>query len=34
MRERAMILGGRLEVDSVLGVGTIVRALIPLEQLI
>jgi signal transduction histidine kinase len=34
MRERAMILGGRLEVKSVLGAGTIVRALLPLEQLI
>ncbi|HEY2597144.1 MAG TPA: histidine kinase [Candidatus Dormibacteraeota bacterium] len=34
MRERALILGGRLEVDSVLGSGTTVRALIPLDQLI
>jgi signal transduction histidine kinase len=34
MRERALILGGRLEVESVLGAGTTVRALLPLEQLI
>jgi signal transduction histidine kinase len=34
MRERAMILGGSLEVVSVLGAGTIVRALLPLEHLI
>jgi signal transduction histidine kinase len=34
MRERALILGGRLEVESVLGTGTTVRALLPVEQLI
>jgi signal transduction histidine kinase len=34
MRERALILGGRLEVESVLGSGTTVRALLPLDQLI
>lgn len=34
MRERALILGGRLEVESVLGTGTTVRALLPLDQLI
>lgn len=34
MRERALILGGRLEVDSVLGAGTTVRALLPLDQVI
>jgi two-component system, NarL family, sensor histidine kinase UhpB len=34
MRERAMILGGRLEVESVAGVGTTVRAILPKEQMI
>jgi signal transduction histidine kinase len=34
MRERALILGGRLEVESVVGTGTTIRALLPLEQLI
>lgn len=34
MRERALILGGRIEVESVLGNGTTVRALLPLDQLI
>ncbi len=34
MRERALILGGRLEVESVPGAGTTVRALLPLKQLI
>jgi two-component system sensor histidine kinase UhpB len=34
MRERAVILGGRLEVESVLGGGTTVRAILPKEQLI
>ena len=34
MRERAMILGGRLEVESVAGTGTTVRAILPKEQLI
>jgi two-component system sensor histidine kinase UhpB len=34
MRERAVILGGRLEVESVAGVGTTVRAILPKEQVI
>jgi two-component system sensor histidine kinase UhpB len=34
MRERAVILGGRLEVESVAGGGTTVRAILPKEQLI
>jgi two-component system sensor histidine kinase UhpB len=34
MRERASLLGGRLEVESVLGQGTTVRAIIPKEQLL
>lgn len=34
MRERALILGGRLEVESTLGAGTTLRALLPVEQLI
>lgn len=34
MRERAVILGGRLEVESVAGVGTTVRAILPKEQII
>jgi signal transduction histidine kinase len=34
MQERAVILGGRLEVESVAGGGTTVRAIIPKEQLI
>ncbi len=33
MRERALILGGRLEVLSVAGGGTLVRAILPKEQL-
>jgi signal transduction histidine kinase len=33
MRERAFILGGRLEVESVVGKGTTVRAIVPGEQL-
>ena len=33
MRERAFILGGRLEVESVAGEGTTVRAIVPAEQL-
>lgn len=34
MQERAVILGGRLEVESVADGGTTVRAIIPKEQLI
>ena len=34
MRERASILGGRLEVESVLGQSTTVRAIVPKEQLL
>jgi two-component system, NarL family, sensor histidine kinase UhpB len=34
MRERAVILGGRLEVESTTGGGTTVRAIIPKERLI
>jgi len=34
MRERAFILGGRLEVESVRGRGTTVRAIVPMEQLV
>jgi signal transduction histidine kinase len=34
MRERAMILGGILEVDTSAGHGTTVRAIIPMEQVI
>jgi signal transduction histidine kinase len=34
MQERALILGGRLEVESTTGGGTTVRAIIPKEQLI
>ena len=34
MQERAVILGGRLEVESIAGGGTTVRAVIPREQLI
>lgn len=34
MRERALILGGRLEIESVVGGGTTVRAILPKEQLI
>jgi signal transduction histidine kinase len=34
MHERAILLGGRLEVDSVDGRGTIIRAILPKEQLI
>jgi signal transduction histidine kinase len=34
MRERAFILGGRLEVVSVRGRGTTVRAIVPMEQLV
>lgn len=34
MHERAVILGGRLEVESVAGGGTTVRAILPKEQLI
>jgi two-component system sensor histidine kinase UhpB len=34
MRERAVILGGRLEVESAAGGGTTVRAILPKEQLI
>jgi signal transduction histidine kinase len=33
MQERALILGGRLEVESTTGGGTTVRAIIPKEQL-
>lgn len=33
MRERALMLGGRLEVLSVAGGGTLVRAILPKEQL-
>jgi signal transduction histidine kinase len=32
MYERALILGGRLEVESEPGAGTTIRALIPLER--
>jgi signal transduction histidine kinase len=34
MQERAVILGGRLEVESVAGGGTTVRAILSKEQLI
>jgi two-component system sensor histidine kinase UhpB len=34
MQERALILGGRLEIESVVGGGTTVRAILPKEQLI
>ncbi|HEX9097408.1 MAG TPA: histidine kinase [Candidatus Dormibacteraeota bacterium] len=34
MHERAVILGGKLEVESVAGGGTTVRAILPKEQLI
>ena len=34
MRERVLILGGRLEVESAAGGGTTVRAILPKEQLI
>lgn len=34
MQERALILGGRLEVESAAGGGTTVRAILPKEQLI
>ena len=34
MQERAVILGGRLEVESTAGGGTTVRAIIPKEQMI
>ncbi len=34
MRERALILGGRLELESDVGQGTTVRAILPHEQLI
>jgi two-component system, NarL family, sensor histidine kinase UhpB len=34
MQERAVILGGRLEVESVAGGGTTVRAILPKERLI
>jgi two-component system sensor histidine kinase UhpB len=34
MRERAVILGGKLEVESVVGGGTTVRAILPKEQII
>jgi signal transduction histidine kinase len=34
MHERALILGGRVEVESVLDGGTTVRAIVPKEQLI
>jgi signal transduction histidine kinase len=34
MQERAVLLGGRLEVESVAGGGTTVRAILPKEQLI
>lgn len=34
MRERALILGGRLEVESAVGGGTTVRAILPKEHLI
>jgi len=34
MHERAVILGGRIEVESVVGGGTTVRAILPKEQLI
>jgi two-component system, NarL family, sensor histidine kinase UhpB len=34
MQERAVILGGRLEVESVAGGGTTVRAILPKEKLI
>jgi signal transduction histidine kinase len=34
MQERALILGGRLEVESAAGSGTTVRAILPKEQLI
>jgi two-component system sensor histidine kinase UhpB len=34
MHERAVILGGRLEVENVVGGGTTVRAILPKEQLI
>jgi signal transduction histidine kinase len=34
MQERAVILGGRLEVETKFGGGTTVRAILPKEQLI
>lgn len=34
MRERAILLGGRLEVESSMGAGTIVRAILPASQLL
>jgi signal transduction histidine kinase len=34
MRERALILGGRLEITAATGGGTCVRATFPKEQLI
>jgi hypothetical protein len=34
MRERALLLGGRLEVESEDGRGTTIRAILPKEQLI
>ena len=34
MRERAILLGGRVEVESVDGSGTTIRAILPTEQLI
>jgi signal transduction histidine kinase len=34
MQERALILGGRLEVETESGGGTTVRAILPKEQLI
>ncbi len=34
MRERAVILGGRLEVETAAGGGTTIRAILPKEQLI
>jgi two-component system sensor histidine kinase UhpB len=34
MRERTFILGGRLEVESLRGQGTTVRAIVPKEQLL
>jgi nitrate/nitrite-specific signal transduction histidine kinase len=33
MKERAVILGGELQIDSVLGDGTTVRAIFPKHQL-
>jgi signal transduction histidine kinase len=34
MQERAVILGGRIEVETTTGGGTTVRAIIPKEQII